>query len=172
MPAFTQSDASRGKGEWCVFRTGEQDFCLPTADVVEIVFFPRLTSLPRAPRQLLGIADLQIPGRPGGAAVLVVDVRQAHPPDDDSESRAYKDRHEWKYAIVATSALSGEAVLLAIAAEAVWYATAAEGDDLLGPLFGDPASPEKPRTLSLNGVVAKVLDVASLSLALHQAAVA
>ena len=126
MAAFTNGVVARGEGDWCVFRAGEQHFCVAAADVVDIVFFPRLTPLPRAPRLLLGIGDLRIAGQ-SAAALPVVDVRHARV--HAGESSVQNERHEWKYAVM-INADSREEALLAIAADAVWHATTPEAEVL------------------------------------------
>jgi chemotaxis signal transduction protein len=129
MSEFVNGVVPTGSGDWCVFRVGEQYFCLPATDVVDIVFFPRLTPLPRAPRLLLGIADSHITGR-SCAALPVVDVRHSRVSNGDFESSVQDERHEWKYAVVINTAANGEEALLAVAADAVWHATTPEAEVL------------------------------------------
>jgi len=129
MAEFTNGVAPPGNGAWCVFRAGEQHFCLPAADVVDILFFPRLTALPRAPRLLLGIGDLHVVGGTGGAVVPVVDVRHVQAPRD-VESAVPSNPHEFKYAVLTNTASNREEALLAIAADAVWHATTPEAQVL------------------------------------------
>jgi purine-binding chemotaxis protein CheW len=54
--------------QYCVFRTGRERFCLSVLDVEEVVEWPGLTRVPRAPAFLMGIFNLR------GSIVPVVDI--------------------------------------------------------------------------------------------------
>ena len=54
--------------QYCIFRAGRERFCVPVAEVEEVVEWPIVTPLPLSPRFLLGIFNLR------GAIVPIVDI--------------------------------------------------------------------------------------------------
>lgn len=54
--------------QYCVFRAGRERFCLSVLEVEEVVDWPEVTRMPRAPGFLIGIFNLR------GAIVPIVDI--------------------------------------------------------------------------------------------------
>ena len=63
--------------QYCVFRAGRERFCLAVLDVEEVVEWPPVTRMPRAPSFLMGIFNLR------GSIVPIVDIAftEARRPD-------------------------------------------------------------------------------------------
>jgi len=87
--------------EFCLFRAGAE-FCLPLASVAEVIPFPKLTPVPRAPDFLLGIAEH------GGSVVPVLDL-------DRRLLRAATKR--WSAVVLAQAESHGQEFLIGFAAE-------------------------------------------------------
>jgi chemotaxis signal transduction protein len=54
--------------QYCVFRTGRERFCLSVLEMEEVVDWPRVTPVPRAPAFLMGIFNLR------GAIIPIIDI--------------------------------------------------------------------------------------------------
>jgi chemotaxis signal transduction protein len=172
MSSFTHGDAGSGKGEWCAFRAGDRNFCLSSAAVLEVLFFPPVTMLPRSPRFLLGIGDCAISARSGASVVPIVDPRHLEASREPLESSLTAGAYAWKYAVMTNAVSNGEGALLAIAADEVWHADATKDADpgLFGPLVSeDQASSGNVRTVRLGNIIAEVLDIGAVAQALRQA---
>jgi chemotaxis signal transduction protein len=169
MSSFTHGDAGSGKGEWCAFRAGDRNFCLSSAAVLEVLFFPPVTMLPRSPRFLLGIGNCALSARSGASVVPIVDPRHLQASCEPLESTSNPDARAWKYAVMTNTVSNGEEALLAIAADEVWHADATEDAGLFGPLVSeDHASSGDARTVRLGNIIAEVLDIGAVAQALRQ----
>jgi chemotaxis signal transduction protein len=54
--------------QYCIFRAGRERFCLQVLDVEEVVEWPTVTPVPRAPAFLMGVFNLR------GSIVPVIDI--------------------------------------------------------------------------------------------------
>ncbi len=54
--------------QYCIFRTGRERFCLSVLEVEEVVDWPAITRVPRAPAFLMGIFNLR------GSIVAIIDI--------------------------------------------------------------------------------------------------
>jgi purine-binding chemotaxis protein CheW len=54
--------------QYCVFRAGRERFCLSVLEMEEVVDWPQVTPVPRAPAFLMGIFNLR------GAIIPIVDI--------------------------------------------------------------------------------------------------
>lgn len=69
-------DSSSGAGvqtiflerQYCVFRAGRERFCLPVLEMEEVVDWPQVTPVPRAPAFLMGVFNLR------GAIIPIIDI--------------------------------------------------------------------------------------------------
>jgi purine-binding chemotaxis protein CheW len=94
-------DADDGREQFCVFRAGAE-FCLPLGSVAEVIPFPKLTPVPRAPGFLLGIAEH------AGGVVPVLDLNRR-------VVRAAPKR--WSAVVLVPAEMHGRSFLLGFAAE-------------------------------------------------------
>src|SRR5882762_10218643 len=56
------------ESQYCVFRSGQERFCLPVLDVEEVLDWPLVTKVPLSPPYLVGIFNLR------GAIVPLIDI--------------------------------------------------------------------------------------------------
>src|SRR5215510_2473864 len=54
--------------QYCVFRAGRERFCLSVLEMEEVVDWPQVTPVPRAPAFLMGIFNLR------GAIIPIIDI--------------------------------------------------------------------------------------------------
>jgi purine-binding chemotaxis protein CheW len=54
--------------QYCVFRAGRERFCLSVLEMEEVVEWPRVTPVPRAPAFLMGVFNLR------GAIIPIIDI--------------------------------------------------------------------------------------------------
>ena len=71
-PEKARADAA-GQGiflerQYCVFRAGRERFCLSVLEMEEVVDWPQVTPVPRAPAFLMGIFNLR------GAIIPIIDI--------------------------------------------------------------------------------------------------
>ncbi len=90
--------------QYCTFRAGRERFCLSVLEVEEVVEWPTVTRVPRAPAFLMGIFNLR------GSIVAIVDIAFTEGRRPDLPPR---------HVVVAALGSAGDYVRIGIAADEV-----------------------------------------------------
>jgi purine-binding chemotaxis protein CheW len=80
-PDSPATEAGGPEHQYCVFRAGRERFCIPMAEVEEVVEWPKVTRIPLSAPFLLGIFNLR------GSIVPVIDIAFTPSPTGDAAPR-------------------------------------------------------------------------------------
>jgi chemotaxis signal transduction protein len=123
MSEFSNGGDRPGEVLWCRLQVDDRRYCFRADQVLEVVPFPPITSLPHAPRLLIGIAGLR------SAALPIVDARLAGEAGVPSTCPSPNGSGAtFKYVAIVRVAVSGEEALLGVAAHAVSHTSEIEND--------------------------------------------
>jgi purine-binding chemotaxis protein CheW len=111
------SEPTAPETQYCLFRAGRERFCLPVLDIEEVVEWPTLTPVPRAPTFVRGIFNLR------GNIIPIIDI---------AFTEGHRDDLPPKHVVVALLPAKGEAgeLRLGIASDEV-IGTHSTSDPLL-----------------------------------------